>query len=49
MARCFGLLWTASLAAPALAQADERVANGVVVVYDFEEAAETTIRDGSAA
>ena len=48
--RCFACLLLVCLAALVCsAQAEERVAAGLVVLYDFEDGAGTTIRDRATA
>src|SRR5687768_17052702 len=50
MVRYFGLLTIAFVVGAVFTvQAEERVTSGLVVLYDFEEGAGTTIRDRSAA
>ena len=50
MVRCLTFVWIACLAAAGLkVEAEDRVASGLIVLYDFEEGAGTTIRDRSLA
>jgi hypothetical protein len=49
MTRCLPFLLITWVATVLTAQADERVAGGLVALYDFEEGAGTTVRDRSSA